>query len=186
MKVKCLNNSSIKTKELIRKEFANQIQKKGELTKVSVTELTNNIGISRGTFYSHYDKIDDVAKEFQNEALEFVKQDLKNINDVNIFLDKITLFLKNNNDLYSIILKANDPMIFMERLNKIANIKLTDLLNRKYNYNELTLDISVFIDGIINLYIKYFRGDINYTLDEINNYSKKLFNFMFQKKINCI
>ena len=116
MKVKCLNNSSKKTKEMIRKEFANLLAEKKEFNKVTVTELVKNIGITRGSFYSHYDSLDEVAKEFQNEALDVLREDINSISDIEYFLDKINLFLKENNNLYSSVLKTNDAMIFMERL----------------------------------------------------------------------
>ena len=73
-------------------------------------------------------------------------------------------------------------MIFMERLNKLANAKLVEILSSKYTYKDLALDVSVFVDGIVNLYIKYFRGEIDFNLDEINDYSKKLFKTIFKAK----
>lgn len=182
MKVKGINNSSKRTKEMIRKEFAILLAEKHELRKITVTELTNNLGITRGAFYSHYDSIDDVAKEFQTEALELLGEDIKSISDIESFLDKINIFLKENEEAYNVILKTNDPMIFMERLNKMANIKLMELLSTKNNNKYLKLNISVFIDGLINLYIKYFRNELEYSLDEINRYSKTLFNIMFIRK----
>ena len=182
MKVKCLNNSSKKTKEMIRKEFANLLAEKKEFNKVTVTELVKNIGITRGSFYSHYDSLDEVAKEFQNEALDVLREDINSISDIEYFLDKINLFLKENNNLYSSVLKTNDAMIFMERLNKLANTKLVEILSSKYTYKDLALDVSVFVDGIVNLYIKYFRGEIDFNLDEINDYSKKLFKTIFKAK----
>lgn len=65
---------------------------------------------------------------------------------------------------------------------KMANIKLIELLSSKYKYNYLKLDISVFVDGLVNLYIKYFRKEVDFSLDEINDYSKKLFNKIFSKR----
>lgn len=179
MKVKGINNSSKKTKEMIRREFAILLADKQELRRISVTELTNNLGITRGAFYSHYDSIDDVAKEFQNEALELLGDDINSISDIEFLLDKINTFLKENEDIYGVILRTDDPMIFMERLNKMANVKLMELLKFNSNNKNIKFDISVFVDGIVNLYIKYFRGEIDCTLDDINNYSKKLFKTIF-------
>ena len=85
MKVKCLNNSSKKTKEMIRKEFANLLAEKKEFNKVTVTELVKNIGITRGSFYSHYDSLDEVAKEFQNEALDVLREDINSISDIEYY-----------------------------------------------------------------------------------------------------
>ena len=181
MKVKGINNSSKKTKEMIRREFAILLADKQELRRISVTELTNNLGITRGAFYSHYDSIDDVAKEFQNEALELLGDDINSISDIEFFLDKINTFLKENEYIYGVILRTDDPMIFMERLNKMANVKLMELLKFNSNNKNIKFDISVFVDGIVNLYIKYFRNEIECSLDDINNYSKDLFKIIFCK-----
>lgn len=180
MKVKGLNKSSLKTKNMIRNEFAKMIKEKGEIRNISVTELVKNIDINRGTFYSHYNSLDDVAKEFQNEALDLFNEDISSLYDVNSFIDKINHFLKSNANLYSAILKADDPMMFMSRLKKIAYLKLIEISNNKCYYNKnFELNVSVFVDGIIGLYIKYFRDEINYSLDDINDYSKWLFKTMF-------
>lgn len=72
-------------------------------------------------------------------------------------------------------------MIFMERLNKMANVKLMELLKLNTNNKNIKFDISVFVDGIVNLYIKYFRNEIECSLDDINNYSKDLFKIIFCK-----
>lgn len=181
MKVKGVNHSSKKTKEMIRKEFAILLAEKQELTKISVTELSKNLQITRGAFYSHYDSIDDVAKEFQNEALELLDADIHSASDIEYFLDKIYQFLKDNEDIYGVILKTDDPMIFMERLNKMANVKLMELLSPNSNNKNLRFDISVFVDGMVNLYIKYFRKEMDCSMEEINLYSKELFHTMFCK-----
>ena len=55
---------------------------------------------------------------------ELVNNDINLLQDAEMFIDSIYSLLKNNNELYSAILKVCDPMIFMERLNKMANNKL--------------------------------------------------------------
>jgi AcrR family transcriptional regulator len=182
MKVKCVNHSSIKTKKLIRSEFAKMIRQKKELSKISVSELVRNIDINRCTFYSHYSSIDEVAKELQNEALDLLNENVNTLSDVESLLDKLNLFLKDNYELYSAILKANDPMIFMDRLYKIASTRLNQLLNDKGDNKNTELDISVYVNGIIKLYVGYFRDEINVSLDEINDYLKHLFTVIFDIK----
>lgn len=182
MKVKCINHSSIKTKKLIRSEFAKMIKEKKELSKVSVSELVKNIDINRGTFYSHYSSIDEIAREMQNEALDLASDNINSISDVESLLDKINTLLKDNYELYSAILKSNDPMIFMDRLYKIASNKLSQLLKDKSNNKNIELDISVYVNGIIKLYVGHFRNDINTSLDDINCYLKELFYVIFKLK----
>ncbi len=178
MKGNCLNHSSQKTRNLIRTEFARLIKEKKELSKVTVTELVHNIDINRGTFYFHYDCIDDVAKEIENEALDLLNREINSLSDVESLIDKLTLFLKENTELYFALFKSDDPIIFMNRLEKIATNKLTELLKNTHD-NDLELNICIFVSGIIKLYIKYFRGEIHSSLEEINLYLKNLFKMIF-------
>lgn len=183
MKVKGVNHSSQKTKALIRNEFAKMIKEKGKLSKISVTELTRNIDISRGTFYAHYNSIDDIVREFEDEALEPFDDDIQSIGDIEIFINKIYLLLKNNDELYQTILKGRDPMIFMRKINRIANNKLTQFLSTRESDKALELNVSVFIDGVVNLYIKYCRDELDCSLEEINEYARKLFCLMFAEEV---
>ena len=69
MKAQNLNNSSKKTRKLIKKVFAEMLSEKRELGKISVSELCARAEISRGTFYSHYDDIYGVAEDYENEIM---------------------------------------------------------------------------------------------------------------------
>ena len=70
MKSKNLNNSSRKTKKIIKRVFAEMLGEKSELGKISVSELCKRAEISRGAFYSHYDDIYGVAEDYENELID--------------------------------------------------------------------------------------------------------------------
>lgn len=70
MKAKNLNNSSKKTRRLIRKVFAEMLSEKKEIGLLNVSELCRRAEISRGAFYSHYDDIYDVAEEYENKLID--------------------------------------------------------------------------------------------------------------------
>lgn len=62
------------TKDLIRKEFINLLNKK-TLNNVTVTELARNCSIERKTFYYHYENLTELVKEiFQEELLVVVDE----------------------------------------------------------------------------------------------------------------
>lgn len=77
-----------RTKEFIRKAFEEMICEM-DYEKITVKELTERAMINRKTFYLHYDSLDDLLLEMQNElAQDFIKrtQGLERPRDV----DKIT------------------------------------------------------------------------------------------------
>ena len=102
MKVKNLNRSSEKTKNLIRSTFAELIKEHKELNKVTVSELVKKADINRGTFYNHYDSIYDVAEELEAEVIKILFEDTKNLTslqDVFDYLDNIIKYLKEHEDI---------------------------------------------------------------------------------------
>ncbi len=173
------NASSKRTKELIKKTFAELMDEKKELSKITVTELVNKAGITRGAFYFHYDNIYNVVEDFQNETLQIFlcdEDEFKSINDLDKFFDKIFTYLKENEEIYTLMFKSDEPLLFTYKLNKIINKKLLCVLPKE---NDLALNISFFTDGCINLVIKYFRNEVDTTLDNINAYMKKIVKKLF-------
>lgn len=62
------------TKELIRKEFINLLNKK-PIHNVTVTELARKCDIERKTFYYHYENLTELVKEIFQEELSMVVEE---------------------------------------------------------------------------------------------------------------
>lgn len=186
MKVKNLNNSSVKTKKLIRNTFAELIKENQELNKVTVSELVRRANINRGTFYNHYDSIYDVAEEVEAEVIKVLFEDNKNLNsidDIYGYLDNVIDYLKENEDIYRLLLSSREPLHFLKRLNRSILDKLYNFLKtcpKIAKSESLKFDISLFTDGVVNQVLKYFNGSSDYSLDDISSYSKKIFDKLFK------
>lgn len=177
MKMKDVNASSVKTKNLIKKAFVELLAEKKEISNITVTELVKRVDLSRGAFYSHYDNIYQVASEFQEEILETLFESNITANskdDINHYFDMIFEYLNDNEKIYSKLLTSNDPLIFMNRLNK----KICNILNDYVKGKNSNLRIAFFVDGTINLIIRYFRKEIDSNLIEIREYIKYMANLM--------
>ena len=178
MKVKNANSSSIKTENLIKETFALLMKEKHELNNITVTELVDRANITRSSFYTHYDSIYDLAREIQDETLDFLMAgtaDIHDIEGINIYFDKVIKHLKENEKFYRMLLASDEPLLVTNKLNKLMSSKLNDFFQD--NNNGLT--ISFFADGCISLLIKHFRGSDNRTLDEINIFMKDIFKKLF-------
>jgi AcrR family transcriptional regulator len=180
MKVQNKNHSSLKTKMKIQESFAMLLQEKNEIKNISVTELSKRADITRSAFYTHYSSIYDVAKELEEEALEKLNEikSKHSIEDIDYYFDHIFNYLKENERIYTMMLKSNDPLLFVSKLEKSINKKLYDALKNKPIAN-LNLNITFFTNGCINLIIKYFRKEIKNSLEEIDDYIKHLFKTFF-------
>ncbi len=183
MKVQCLNSSSIKTRNLIKKTFAELINEKKQLNKITVTELVKRAELTRSTFYTHYESIYDVANDYQLQTIEILRSNdikLHSKEDILNYFSKIIECLKENEETYKLLLSADETLFFFEELKNIANQKIFEALKNSSNDKYLELNISFFMNGVGMEFIKYFRNESKYSLDElltnINKWFEKLFN----------
>ncbi len=182
MKVKNLNASSKKTKENIKLAFAELLHEKKELKHVTVTELVKRAGITRSSFYTHYDSIYDVAQEFQDDTMNLLinnEFNLENINDIYAYIDMLIETLKENENTYKMLLSSNEPIIFFDKIRKKFITNTYEIVKNTSNDKYLKLDISFYVDGLVSQILKYFRANEGYTLDEIGDNMKKWIKKLF-------
>ena len=171
MKVKNKNISAINTEKNIKEAFAILMAKKKELSAITVTDLVKIAGITRSSFYTHYDNIYEVAKSIQDDTLsliDFDEIDIDNPEKIKHYLEKVVNYLKENEEIYKLILSSRDPLVFVDRLNKMIYEKIDNIIVTKDKNKELK--ITFFTEGCINLFVKYFRGGLSKSLDEIGEY----------------
>ena len=182
MKVKCLNSSSIKTRNLIKKTFAELIHEKKQLNKVTVTELVKRAELTRSTFYTHYESIYDVANDYQLQTIELLGSDDLKLNskeDILNYFSNIIQCLKDNEETYKLLLSADESLLFLGELKNIASQKIYDALKDSYSDKFLELNISFFMSGVCMEFIEYFRNESKYSLDELLINMKKWFEKLF-------
>ena len=177
MKVKNLNNSSRKTRNLIKSVFAQMLSEKKELSNITVSELVKRADINRGTFYTHYDDIYGVAEDYENELIELFFDNAKLLSSTNYeqFIDSFFLYIKENNDNYKMLCKSNELIFSGKKLTTIASNKLLEICNNDpkiKNRQFIELEINVFIQGLLCEYIKYCRGYSAATPEDLYVYTK--------------
>lgn len=177
MKAQNLNNSSTKTRRLIKLVFAEMLSEKKELGKISVSELCKRADISRGSFYSHYDDIYGVAEDYENEMIDtfFDNARLFESQDIMHFIDSIFEFIRQNNENYRLLCKSNDFLFAAKKLAAIASGKLLELSHNDSRIQDRTyieLDLQIFLEGLLCEYVKYCRGYSATTLDDLYEYTK--------------
>lgn len=175
MKVKKINKSSKQTDEIIKETLAIFLNEKIDLNSITVTNLINKAGISRSSFYTHYNSINDLVESIQNETLDALSSDIssfKSIDDIYNYIDKIIEILKNNEFFYKSILNSDEALKFA---NNIID-KLADRLLILFNNKEL--EVNFYTYGCAILIIKYFRNN-KYSLNEISLFMKKTLKQLF-------
>lgn len=172
MKVKNLNASSAKTKNLIKETFAELLYEERNIHKISVTELVKRANINRSTFYSHYDDVWEVAEDIKSETMHafFGNTELNGIKDIEPFFDEIHKFIKKNDDLFRLMFNSDEVTGFVQRLGKICKDKIFTALKNDPEITDkhlLELEVSTFSDGLAMQFIRYYHNDFEITLEDI-------------------
>lgn len=176
MKARNMNNSSVKTKRLIKNTFIEMLSEKKEISKISVSDLTERCEISRATFYAHFDDIYGVVEEFETELIDefFTNAKLLATDDYDKFFEALFAFLKKNDENYKMMCRTNDFLFSAKRLTTLGINKLLELINNDPNIknrNFIELEISVFLEGLICEYVKYCRNLTSVTPNDLYAYS---------------
>ena len=117
------------TKILIRKSFMELLKNK-PIQNISIKEICDKSGISRGTFYAHYTDIYDLLNQLENEMLEEFKDSLKslmnagreNMNPVEISTE-VFKCLRDNADICTVTLGDYGDKSFALKLLNIGREK---------------------------------------------------------------
>lgn len=188
MKVKNANHSSQKTRNIIKKTFAEMLSEKKELAKISVSELVRRADINRGTFYSHYDDIYAVAEDYENEliSLFFSNAELIASTNTDKFIDLMFEYIKRNDEIYRMLCKSNDFVMIMQKFMRLAANKIIEIINASPEIVErefITLEVNSFIEGFMLEYVKCCRDASENTIDDLYDFSKYWYgNFIERRK----
>ncbi len=60
---------SVRTRTALRQALADEIETTGDLSRVTVTSVTERAGVTRRTFYSHFRDIPDLVNQIEEETL---------------------------------------------------------------------------------------------------------------------
>jgi len=184
MKSQYLNHSSEKTKQLIRNTFSKLVMEKKEIAKITVAELVKRADINRGTFYNHYDNIYNVAEDLENEVIQVLVESsygFNSLEELYQYFDTVIEYLKNNEEMYKMLLSSKEALNFSVKLNGLLQKNLYSFLSKNppKNTQFLKEDIIFYTDGILNYFFRYFKGELNCSLNDLNQYMKRWFNILF-------
>lgn len=131
-----MDKRSRKTQKAIAGAFKELVEEKGGISKVSVRDIANRANISRSTFYSHYDDIDDLTEAMkENIAIEIGEIIQKHASQK----DK------------SVPVKASLQLLFTDILKFLVN---QDFLTKEIILNSKNNGITDSLSDNIFLYLK--------------------------------
>lgn len=170
----------IKTKRIIKNALIDLMSEK-EVSRITITELSERALINRKTFYRHYETISDVVRELEHELISEFADTLRNSNtsclDVAGVVADISNLIERRRDYFVKIMKLN-PAIFStgrikDMLRRTVAVSLKNIGGIRDG--ETLAEISQFIvSGVLALYSEWFDNGCTGSLDRITETSQKL------------
>ena len=167
--------SAIRSKRLIRQAFIDLLKEK-DIEKITVTDIITRADINRGTFYAHYQDARAVIEQIENEIIQKMLEFLSEFQYKNFFqnplplLLKVSRYIEEDQDFFRILINSKGSIQFLEKLKGIfveymkIDSDVPDSIKHSANF---TVSVNFFAGGVINLYQVWFRGETNYSLNEI-------------------
>ena len=111
-------------------------------------------------------------KDIKEETIQvfFEHKQIDNLEDADKVLDVIYRYLKRNDRFFKLVLKSDEASDFALVLGTRSGEYLVDLLRRDKQIkdrNLLELELLIFTDGLALQCIRYYRGESEYTLEDI-------------------
>lgn len=181
--------NSIRSRRSIRTAYAELINEKKSADKITVKEIVDRADISKSTFYCHYNDINDLNSEIQNEIIQSAKDCLDEYinspsDDINVYLSKVFDVVRKNENDFRMIANGVYPSNFLFSYKELVIETLFNTQKFKTKNTEPAkrhAEISFFTCGYIDIICGYLQGYSKLSLDEnielgisfINDFLKK-------------
>ena len=170
----------IKTKRVIRNALTELMSEK-ELSKITISELSERAMINRKTFYRHYRNVGDVVTELENEILDSFSDILKSSNssvlDVGVVFKGISAQIEQHRDFFMKTMKLN-PDVFSSgkikaMLRRAMSVSLKSI-GAAIDEPALNAVCEFTVSGVLALYAMWFDGGCREDLSSISEISARM------------
>lgn len=167
--MKATYKNSIRSKKLIMNAVHTLLCKKKSLNAITITDIVNEAGINRGTFYNHYNNIGDVIDEMEDELMLKIthswEQDKLQCNSMENLINTISTSIKENESEYRDIVNYIPQYIYDEIKSKLLKEIANNFLKNTDIKEEDKLTVYLLVNGIAGSLIDYFKGKLKVDLD---------------------
>jgi AcrR family transcriptional regulator len=162
-----------KTRETIRQAYFDLVLEKGG-KRVTVSEIARKANIDRKTFYLHYQSTEEIIEEFAEEKTSEMllrlttKSFFRRSFDRRIFAEEANSLLRENMDLCRALSSNPDYYFFWRGVEDTVVRHLINSYGRltRTPASDIIIRVSFFVSGAAGVYRRWFRGEIDCTLEE--------------------
>lgn len=163
------------TREALKKSLLELMRYKPFL-KITVKALCEEADINRATFYSHYESIEDLLKEIEDEFYHTVKQTLANTNlqfNIHSVLVQILESIIEQRELCRVLLSPFGNKHFLESLLLMAYEQFIKELSRRFPHItpvQMERVYAFYSQGSVSVITLWIRDGMKETPDDVASF----------------
>ena len=174
MAEKKMYRNAIRSRQMIRSAFLELLREK-PCEKITATDIIQRADINRSTFYAHYPDVRGIMDEIMAEITQMFRNMLQSVDFTAFFEDPVPIlrevmeFVRQNQEMYQILLQSNVALEQLEQLKKVLIAQVLEIPNLPVQNQGgvgVAIRVRMLISGLVDTYRQWLDGELNCTLEE--------------------
>lgn len=174
MAEKKMYRNAIRSRQMIRSAFLELLREK-PCEKITATDIIQRADINRSTFYAHYPDVRGIMDEIMAEITQMFRNMLQSVDFTAFFEDPVPIlrevmeFVRQNQEMYQILLQSNVALEQLEQLKKVLIAQVLEIPNlpvQNQGSVSVAIRVRMLISGLVDTYRQWLEGELNCTLEE--------------------
>ena len=166
---------SVRTRKLIRGAFM-KLSVIKDFDEIKVTDLTQEAGINRSTFYLHYTDIPSVLNDVEDSVIDALSDVFNGYDPLQIphnpypFFSTLTARAEADEEFCRFIFDSSLSSSFTVKLTKRIIEAVCKRLHAKFPTSDelrLRMTVTFIVGGLVGVYTEWFRDKKDITLEEL-------------------
>ncbi len=171
---KSTHKNAVRSRQMIKKAFAEMLNEK-DISKITVTDIVEKAGISRGTFYAHYMDVYDLYNAIQSNMMEAVKETIEKIGPKQILIDPTEIlaqafhFLDEKKFYYKLFITSSRSDALVKRIIAYIGDTLSAMIDGSFTdeeRREINLFLGYSLGAMENIVKAWLDEKLNIKADE--------------------
>lgn len=182
--MKAVYKNYFESDQKLKNAFLSIVAEKGDIKSISVSEVVEKAKLNRGTFYNHYADLDGLLQSMEDSLMAEISKKWNECVanghlDDGSFVDALTIGMRKNEDLYRKIVPSIPRYVFVDLKKKFVSI-MSDVVAKKGDNKDVSpIALRIVANGVVSLYLDYFLGEDDFSLEEIAKEAKAFFQKCF-------
>ena len=163
---KSTHKNAVRSRQMIKKAFAEMLNEK-DISKITVTDIVEKAGISRGTFYAHYMDVYDLYNAIQSNMMEAVQKQI--LLDPTEILAQAFHFLDEKKFYYKLFITSSRSDALVKRIIAYIGDSLSSTIDGSFTdeeRREINLFLGYSLGAMENIVKAWLDEKLNIKADE--------------------